>query len=108
MFSTLLTMATAAIHAHDIGATACPSAASALLASKVRWDSTLWTVCQHSVPGGRLLFIEEGGGGRSIEIERSNEANYNSKPTWLNFTEDAIKNTTADLMGSRLLARGNP
>ena len=45
--------------------------------------------------GGSLLFIDEGMGGEgpaaSIEVERSNEANYNSKPTWLNFTEDELK-----------------
>ena len=62
--------------------------------------------------GGSLLFIDEGMGGEgpaaSIEVERSNEANYNSKPTWLNFTEDELKNTTADLMGNRLVQRGNP
>jgi hypothetical protein len=88
----------------------CPPTAPSLVATGVHWNGSQWNVCQHSVPGGSLYFIgSRGSSGRTtIEIQRSAEALYTTNSTWLGFTEDAIKNSVKDLMGNRLLERGNP
>jgi hypothetical protein len=88
-------------------AAACPPSVPSLVASGVAWNGSLWTVCQHSIPGGALQYIAEATAA-TIEIERSAEALYDSNPTWLNFTEDDVKNNVKDIMGNRLLERGNP
>ena len=89
---------------------ACPTNAPSVQASGVPWDGAFWTACDHTVPGGDVVFVEEvAAAGCTITVGRRAERLYrNESDCWLNYTKAQVQATVADVMGNALLARGNP
>lgn len=84
----------------------CPDN-TVLSATSVPLGNTTWTVCERTVPGGNIYFFDNSHTDNNIVMTRSAEALFvDEQSCYLNFTGEQVKNSTQDLLGNALLARG--
>jgi hypothetical protein len=91
----------------------CP-AGMTLMAEAVPWRGDTFTVCETAEPGGALHFLpgssattsRANAGGAPIVVSRTAKPLFNTTPTYANTSAAAVGNSSADVMGNALLARG--
>ena len=76
------------------------------MADAVPWHGDTYAVCEEAKPGGNLQFIPSSSTGVPITVSRTAVPLFNTRPTYANVSIAKIGNSSADVMGNALLARG--